>query len=134
MNRRNLFIREFECQRCNLCERTPEPYVCFFPSEKWKLRFFPVKKIDGVYYLYTVCPFFREERCTLYGSPLRPLDCFLFPCMPNADGEIEISHFCPNRNLVKPDFVTYCKSIIKAQKVDKKFFRAYNKIQSLSSM
>jgi len=119
-------VKLFECKRCNLCERNIEPVVCFFPSERWKVKFFPVKKIDGIYYLHKVCPFFKGECCTLYGNPLRPLDCFIYPCFPNTKGEIEIDPFCPNHNLVTPAFIDLCKSIIKAQRVNRKFFGIYN--------
>lgn len=107
----------------------------FYPHEVARGLYlkFPFKKyiVDGVE-IYVIdpdvpCPYFKDEKCMLYGSEDMPLDCKIYPAAITPDGEIVIDYeFCPMAKYFDtPEYKRRVYELLKPYMPSREWLEAY---------
>jgi Fe-S-cluster containining protein len=121
-------IITLDCGSCLKCEK--QLWGSFYPGEEWKLPHFKnaVFQRENVWFI-DVCPFHDGEGCTIHEEPWRPLQCQMYPCYLNYDGEVEVDfELCPNAHQVDEEFKAHVKAKFNQLNLGPEEFRRWGKI------
>jgi Fe-S-cluster containining protein len=122
-----------DCGGCRKCEDAF--YAPFFPRvEDWKLKYYKdaVFLREGIWFLGPIegdCPFFKEGRCAIYGKPWRPIECQIYPCYVDEEGELKVDYEgCPKASMVDQRFIEESKALIDSLGLKKEELKAWARV------
>lgn len=100
-----------KCGNCCKCEA--QLWGSFFPGEEWKMKYFEnyIFQREGVWF-FDACPYLEGGKCTVHEAPWRPIQCQMYPCYINYEGNVEVDfELCPNAKQVDEDYKMKAKSM-----------------------
>ena len=118
-----------DCGACCKCE--DQLWGSFYPGEEWKLKYFEglTFLLEGVWFFHA-CPHQqRDGKCGVHEAPWRPIQCQMYPCYINYEGNVEVDfELCPNARQVDDEFKVKVKGMYDQLKLSPEKLRQWGQI------